>query len=276
MPVEAVKEVGTEPLEPTPMEAGEGERERSTISFPYNDVDDAVNVAKGVHTVGGSSCQWDQLAAHLGQTSTSGTFRLRMLAAKIFGVLTYEKNVVTLTPIGTRICDSTQEQSARAEAFLAVPLYKKVYEQFKGNSLPPTSGLEAVMVTLGVSQKQKERARQVFQRSAKQAGFFGYGNDRLVMPSIKASATAPAVTPDLQPDPDKKKKTKEEEDDEELHPFIRGLLKKLPPADSEWPNDKRAKWLQAAVNIFDLMYTESEDDSKRTITIGFQKDSAKQ
>jgi hypothetical protein len=217
----------------------------------------------------------DQLAAHLGQTSTSGTFRLRMLAAKTFNVLTYEKNIVTLTPIGTRICDSKQEQSARAEAFLAVPLYNKVYEQFKGNSLPPTSGLEAAMVTLGVSQKQKDRARQVFQRSAKQAGFFGYGNDRLVMPSIKASAGAPAVTPDVEPEPDKKKKTKEE-DDEELHPFIRGLLKKLPPPDSEWPNDKRAKWLQAAVNIFDLMYTESEDDSKRTITIGFQKDSAKQ
>src|ERR1700677_1479494 len=159
MPAEAVKEPIAEPVESAPAETVEGERERSTISFPYNDLDDAVNVAKGVHTVGGSSCQWDQLAAQLGQTSTSGTFRLRMLAAKIFGVLTYEKNLVTLTPIGTRICDSKQEQSARAEAFLAVPLYNKVYEQFKGNSLPPTSGLEVAMVTMGVSQKQKERAR---------------------------------------------------------------------------------------------------------------------
>lgn len=274
MPVEAVNESVVEAVEPS--ETGEGERERSTIRFPYADLDDAVTIAKGVHSVGGSSCQWDQLAAHLGQTSTSGTFRARMLAAKTFSVLTYEKNVVTLTPIGTRICDPKQEPAARVEAFLAVPLYIKVYEQFKGNSLPPSTGLEAAMVTLGVAQKQKNTARQVFQRSAKQAGFFGYGNDRLVMPSIRASAASPAVTPDLQPDPDKKKKTKEEEDDEELHPFIRGLLKKLPPADSEWPNDKRAKWLQAAVNIFDLMYTESEDDSKRTITIGFQKDSAKQ
>ncbi len=62
---------------------------------------------------------------------------------------------------------------------------------------------------------------------------------------------------------------------EELPPFIKGLLKKLPPPDTEWPNDKRAKWLEAAVKIFDLMYLDSEDDSKRSITIGFQKDSAK-
>jgi len=276
MPAEAIKE----PIDSTPTEspeAPEGERERSTISFPYNDLDDATTVAKAVHAVGGTSCQWDQLAAKLGMSSTGGTFRLRMLAAKTYGVLSYDKNTVTLTPLGSRLCDTQQEKGARAEAFLAVPLYSKIYELFKGSSLPQNSGLETAMVTAGVAQKQKDKARQVFQRSAKQAGFFEYGTDRLVMPSIRASAAAPAVTPTEPPaDDDTKKKKAKDEDGEELHPFIQGLLKKLPPADSEWPNDKRAKWLQAAVNIFDLMYTESEDDSKRTITIGFQKDSARQ
>lgn len=274
MPAEAIKEsVESKPVDAP--EVVEGERERSTISFPYNDLDDVVNVAKAVHAVGGTSCQWEQLAAKLGQTSTSGTLRLRMLAAKTFGLLTYDKNTVTLTPLGTRVCDPQQEKAARAEAFLAVPLYNKVYEQFKTGSLPPASGLEAAMVTMGVAQKQKDKARQVFQRAAKQAGFFEYGADRLVKPSIKANA-APAVAPAATPaEPEKKKGKDADEDEGELHPFIKGLLRKLPPPDSEWPNDKRAKWLQAAVNIFDLMYTESEDDSRRMITIGFQKDSAK-
>jgi hypothetical protein len=272
MPAEAVKEPVTEPLESAPAEAVEGERERSTISFPYNDLDDAVNVAKGVHAVGGSSCQWDQLAAQLGQTSTSGTFRLRMLAAKIFGVLTYERNVVTLTPIGTRICDSKQEQSARAEAFLAVPLYNKVYEQFKGNSLPPTSGLEAAMVTMGVSQKQKERARQVFQRSAKQAGFFGYGNDRLVMPSIKASA---AVTPAPEEEEEEKSdKKKDRLDSDRKHPLIEGLLQELPPSKSEWTSEERKKWLEMASTIFNVIYKDS-DDSRGSLKVVFEKNSAK-
>jgi hypothetical protein len=271
MPVEAIKE----PVESSAAEATETERERSTISFPYNDLDDAVTVSKAVHAVGGTSCQWDQLAAKLGMSSTSGTFRLRMLAAKTYGVLSYDKNTVTLTTLGSRLCDPQQEKAARAEAFLVVPLYNKIYEDFKGRSLPPTSGLETAIVTMGVAQKQKDKARQVFQRSAKQAGFFEYGVDRLVMPSIKASS-APVVAPIEPEQPDKKKSKEKEDDEEELHPFIKGLLKKLPVPDSEWPNDKRAKWLQAAVNIFDLMYTESEDDSKRTITIGFQKDSARQ
>jgi hypothetical protein len=260
------------PLEATP-EAVEGERERSTISFPYNDLDDVASVAKGVHSVGGSSCQWDQLAAHLGTSSTSGTFRLRMLAAKTFGVLTYEKNIVSLTPIGTRICDAKQEQAARVEAFLAVPLYNKVYEQFKGNSLPPSSGLEAAMVTFGVAPKQKDKARQVFQRAAKQAGFFGYGTDRLVMPSIKASA-ASTPAPEIEPDKTDKKKTETRDDEERKHPLIEGLLKELPEPQTEWTTEDRKKWLEMASTIFNVIYKDS-DDSRGSLKVVVERNSAK-
>src|ERR1700730_4826783 len=150
MPAQAIKEpVEDKPVEPT--EVNEGERGRSTISFPYTDLDDVVKVAKAVHAVGGTSCGWDELAAKLDQSSTSGTFRLRMLAAKTFTVLTYDKGSVTLTSLGSRICDSQQEKAARAEASLAVPLYAKVYEDFKGASLPPISGLESAMVKMGVA-----------------------------------------------------------------------------------------------------------------------------
>ncbi|MGA8733839.1 MAG: hypothetical protein WB558_07960 [Terriglobales bacterium] len=269
MPAEAVKE----PIPVEPAEAAEGERGRSTISFPYNDLDDVVKVAKAVQSVGGTSCHLDELAAKLGAASSnSGTFRLRLLAAKTFTVLNYDKGVVTLTSLGSRICDPQQERAARVEAFLAVPLYAKVYEEFKSGSLPPVSGLENFMVKAGVAEKQKDKARQVFQRSAKQAGFSEYG-DRLVRPSIKASDATPAITPTETPEPEKKK-GKDADDEKELPYFIKGLLEKLPPPDTEWPNDKRAKWLEAMVKIFDLMYTDSEDDSRRSITIGFQKNSA--
>jgi len=148
-----------------------------------------------------------------------------------------------------------------------------VYEEFKSGSLPPNSGLENFMVKGGVAEKQKDAARQVFQRSAKQAGFSEYG-DRLVRPSIKASDAAPTLTPTETPEQPEKKKGKDAGDEKELPYFIKGLLEKLPPPDTEWPNDKRARWLEAMVKIFDLMYTDSEDDSRRSITIGFQKNSA--
>src|SRR5208283_3489681 len=131
---------------------------------------------------------------------------------------------------------------AKAEAFLNVPLYKAVYEQFRNVTLPAVPALDNAMAGMGVAQKQKEKARQVFQRSAAQAGYFALGQNRLVAPAIKNSAATPAfVQPDPPAEDDKKKKRAKDEDGEPLHPFIEGLLKKLPPADSEWPNEKRAK-----------------------------------
>jgi hypothetical protein len=259
-----------------PSSQGDSKRELSTIVFPYQDLEEGIEVAKAVHQLHGSTCQVEQIAAQLEQSPTSSSFKMKVSTAKIFGLVTTGQGSVTLTPLGTRICDPQQDKAARADAFLAVPLYNAVYEQFKSSVLPPSGGLEAALGTLGVAPKQRERARQVLQRSAQEAGFFQFGTNRLVMPAIKANAAAAAAAPVENTERTEKKKGKEAEDDEEeLHPFIQGLLKKLPPADSEWPNEKRAKWLQAAVNIFDLMYTESEDDSKRSITIGFQKDSAK-
>jgi hypothetical protein len=39
-----------------------------------------------------------------------------------------------------------------------------------------------------------------------------------------------------------------------LHPFIQGLLQTLPEPETEWAVSARAKWLQTAANIFDLIY----------------------
>lgn len=254
-------------------QAPDKSRDRSTIEYPYSGLSDAIEIAKAIHELNGMSATTDQIAAHLQSTPTSGTFRTKMATAKMFRVIAGGQGAATLTNIGSRLCDPQQEKLARADAFLAVPLYQAIYEQFKGAALPPAAGLEAAMGTLGVAAKQRERARQVFQRSAQEAGFFQFGTDRLVMPAIKANA-APVITqPHTEQDPDKKKKSKDEDDDE-LHPFIKGLLRKLPQPETEWPVEGRTKWLQAAVTIFDLIYTDS-DDSRRSITIEAKKDSAR-
>jgi hypothetical protein len=254
--------------------ASEAKRELSTISFPYQDLEEAIEIAKAIHELHGSSCQPEQIAAHVQQSPTSSSFKGKVATAKIFGLVTTGSGTVTLTRLGSQIADPQQEKAARVEAFLAVPLYRAVYEQFKGSVLPPTNGLEAAIGTLGVAVKQRERARQILLRSAQEAGFFQFGTDRLVLPAIKASAFVPPSSTTEVPDEIEKKKKSEKEDEEELHPFIKGLLKKLPPPETEWTIEARAKWLQAAINIFDLMYTDS-DDSRRSISIDMKKDSAK-
>lgn len=249
------------------------QREQSTIAFPYLSLNDGIEIVKAVYELHGSSASYEQIAAHLKTTLTSSSFRTRISTAKVFNLISTSQGMVTLTPIGSRICDPQQEQAARADAFLAVPLYNRVYEQFKTTTLPPPTGLESTFGSLGVASKVRERARQVFQRSAQEAGFFQFGKERLVMPAIKANA-APVVTPTQEPQEPERKKKGKDTDEDEYHPFIQGLLKKLPAPDTDWPMDGRAKWLQTAANIFDLMYTDS-DDSRRSISIGFQKDSAK-
>lgn len=254
----------------TPQE--DSTRERSTIAFPYLALDDSVEVAKAIHTVGGQSCQWDQLAAQLQQSATSGGFRMRLQTAKMFGLLTYERGTVTLAPTGARLTDPTQEKAARAEAFLTIPLYKAIYEQFKNSTLPPDSGLETAMVNLGVAAKQKSRARQAFQRSATQAGFFAFGTNKLVMPSIKGSSAPAPIVEDGEEEPEREKKKKREEP--ERHPLIEGLLKELPEAQSEWTTEDRKKWLEMASTIFNVIYKDS-DDSRGSLKVTIEKNSAK-
>ena len=55
------------------------------------------------------------------------------------------------------------------------------------------------------------------------------------------------------------------------HPFIEGLLTALPKNEGPWAIEKQAKWLQAAAQIFGLIY--SDDASVGRIEVKIQKES---
>ena len=181
---------------------GEGEgkdkRHYSTIEFPYANLEDAIAVAQAIFDNSGDRAELSSLYAWLGHQSVmSGAFRQRVSAARMFGLATVDSQSVVLTPLAIKMLDPSTNRQARVEAFLSVPLYRKIYDRFKGRILPKDAGLESEMVSIGVTPKQRERARQVFQRSASQAGFFGYGQDRLVVPNNTslAEAAEPVVEP---------------------------------------------------------------------------------
>lgn len=233
-----------------------GKRERSTIEFPYTGLEDAISVAKGIHdTTGSSPCQHDQLAAAINLSMSSSGYRTRLSAARLFGLIESAGGGLKLTSLGQMIVDDAQARTAKVRAFLNVPLFQKIYEQNRGKQLPPPAALEREMAGLGVAEKQKERARQVFQRSAEVAGFFEMDRSRLIMPA--GTGEAPRVAEKEKPEPENnggggggggpKPPTG-------LHPFIQGLLQTLPAPETEWNAADRAKWLQTAANIFDLIY----------------------
>ncbi len=257
-------------------------RERSTISFPYLDLNDAIVVAKGVHAVGGKNCQQEQLAAQLGIEMNSSKFRVKLNTSRIFGLITYTTDIVFLTEVGLRACDDKTETAARVDAFLTVPLYKRVYQEYKGASLPPLTALENAFIGFGVAQKQAANARQTFFRSAKQAGFLDADPKRLVLPSVKDRAgshetneTISTSSGDSGREESKKKVIRGEDGDgggTVQDTLLLGLIEKLPPPKSDWPNDLRRKWLLMASTIFDSVYTGGDADM---ITVTVQKDSAK-
>ncbi|HZL29041.1 MAG TPA: hypothetical protein VFC39_21120 [Acidobacteriaceae bacterium] len=243
---------------------------RSTIRFPYLDQDDAVAIAKEIFELGGKSCEKSTLAAKLGVSSDGGGFNLRVGTAKMYGFISGEKKTLHLTDLGAKVVEPITEKAARSESFLAVPLYKALFEDWEGKSLPANPGLEGYIERLGVAPKQKDKARQVFQRSAQQAGYFAYGSNRLVRPTAKAlgeTEQKPAPPPPV----DDTKTDAENDGNSRIrgdgggepphkNPFIQGLLSKLPEENSEWSMDARKKWLQLAVSVFDVSYKAATGD----------------
>lgn len=241
-------------------------RGRSTIEFPYLDLLTTLEVAHAVKAVGGTSAEWNQLAVKLQMAPDGGGFRLRIMAAKVFGMVEADRGHVELTDLGIRIVDPQFERPAKVEAFLRVQLFKALYDKLAGQTLPPPAAIERMAEQAGVAPKQKDKARQVFIKSAKQAGMFDLSPDRLAMPpglngqvsapkAVMDAAATPAPTP-VQSIPT-----------ETLHPFVKGLLDKLPPPDTDWAIKDRAKWLTTAANIFDLMYSAPSDEMVIDITV---------
>jgi hypothetical protein len=240
-------------------------RERSTIKFPYGDLDDALEIAGGVQHWG-RSCALDQLAAKLQQTTTSGAFRTKLYSAVTFGVVKTGKGHVTLTPLGQRVVDPTTQADALVEAFLRVPLYKHIFEAFKGNLLPSDAGIEQEMIRAGVSPKVAAKARQAFQRSAQQAGFFRTGLGRLVEPPRGSVGGVTMVEQEAPPPPSPPAADVEDEAVSHLHPLLVGLIKTIPADGEKFPPKKQRQWLEAAKVNFGLIFgTDDDDDLKDLI-----------
>lgn len=233
-------------------------RQRSTIGFPYNNLGDAIEVAQAIHAnVGTGECDDLQLSAWMNLSPKSSGYRIQISAARMFGLIETSSGNHKLSPLGRMIVDPQRERVARAQAFQNVPLYKAIYEKYKGGVLPPAAALERDIIGLGVAEKQTGRARQIFERSAEQGGYLEHGKNRLVMPGVAMR------------DQTADKQDSDEKNDDggkfgggngggggsvDVDPIIAGLLKRLPKSGDAWPEADRKLWLQLLEGSFKLIY----------------------
>lgn len=236
-------------------------RQRSTIGFPYNDLADAIQFAQAVHDhVGHGECDDDQLAAWVDQSPKSSGFRTQISAARMFGVLEADgASKHKLSTLGQKIVDPNQAREAKVHAFLNVQLYKAAYEKYKGTVVPPTAALELDFVRLGVAEKQKDRARAIFNKSAEQAGFFEHGKNRLVQPGIVAKENAASVTEPQKEDTLGGGSGGGDGTALDLDPLLMALLQKIPTKVEEWPPAKRLRWFRTFAMNVSQVYDDDEN-----------------
>lgn len=245
--------------------AAKAPRQQSKVQFPYHDLKDAISITTTVWGRYGGECQVAQLAGALGSKPTSGAFRTKVLSAKMFGLI-QGTAVLTTTPLGMKIVSEATSRQARAEAFLKVELFRGIYDEVTptGGMLPTnTTGLDALIRRLGVVEGQIETARQVFQRSARQAGYLEHGEDRLVAPALGSEppqfkgGQGNGADDDGGGTPDGSGGQNERV---ENHPLMVGLLQSLPKTGVAFPAKARQRWLNAVKVNFDFIYGPAEDE----------------
>src|SRR5689334_4477882 len=85
-------------------------RQRSTIGFPYMDLNAAIQLAKAIHdNVSMGECDDHQLAAWTGQSEKSSSFRVQVYAGRTFGILEGEGSKHKLSELGRAIVDPQRE-----------------------------------------------------------------------------------------------------------------------------------------------------------------------
>ena len=81
-------------------------RQRSTIGFPYMDLDSAVGLANAIYShVALGECDDDQLATWSNQSAKASTFRVQVYTARTFGILEGDGGKHKLAELGYDVHD---------------------------------------------------------------------------------------------------------------------------------------------------------------------------
>jgi len=236
---------------------------RSEIAFPYVNLEDTAEMAKAMQQAGDVPMTRDQLAALINVSSSQSTFKNKIGAARQFGLIAAKDSKLFLQNTGHRIVSDDEQEAriARRDAFQNVELYRQLAEHFRGKPLPPSSGIERAMRNFGVSERQTDKARQIFEKSAIFAGFMTSAKDRIVEPLIipkqviiAKELETPAAIPQVT-----QKLAQQEGAPVLSEALIQGILARMPLLGTDWPARDRVRWLRTFISILDTVYTLPEN-----------------
>ena len=243
----------------------------SGISYPYFDHESSIRVADVIQNVGGGSCAPDFLAAKLEYKSIhSGTYLTRVAAARMFGYMTVSGGNFVVTERARQILSPVMPEdsiNAKVDGFLAVPLFARVFEDFRGKQLPPEVGLKNLFLnTYKIVPDRVTSSLRVFLNSAEQCGFFQNGRDRLIKPTITNAAqpASLAVSPAIEPEPPQPTEKPPRgggggDGGGGVDTAIIGLLRKLPAQGESWTATEQSRFLTAFTHTIQFLYPTGDD-----------------
>lgn len=176
--------------------------------YPNFDLESCLAFARAVKDLGGNACTAEQIGGILGYKNVrAGGFISRVAATRQFGLIATVEGRYRTTQLAETIfypITPEQKRQALSEAFLNVPLYRAIYEEYKGVRLPEALGLDNLLRTKFQipGGDRTALARRVLLDSADQAGFFTATHGQrtnLIDPVMGMASSAPTASPWPQP-----------------------------------------------------------------------------
>jgi len=245
-------------------------RSVSGIASPYWDNDASLKVADIIQNVGGGSCAADFLVSKLGYKSIqSGTYLTRVAAARMFGYVSTAQGKFVVTERALSALQPVMPEdsiNAKADAFLSVPLFAKLYEDFRGRTLPPEVGLRNLFLnSYRILPDRIPDALRVFMNSAAQCGFFDSGRDRLIRPATNSAAAAPQAPPESPTAPQQQEPSAPPDKPRwrdgggdggggGIHSALIGLLRELPKPGESWTTTEQDQFLNAFTGLVKFIF----------------------
>lgn len=256
----------------------------SGVRFPYFDLEKAEAIPRVMHERRGGACDLATLAAELKYSQVSnGAFRTRVSAARMFGLIEGDGDSLRVSGRGRAIVAPVGPDDAaraRVEAFLEVELFRKVYEKYHGQQLPPEVGLKNLFrQDFNVVEDRVAPTVRIFYDSAEHAGFFNVSGNRsrMVKPTFATGQPQDAIVTDPQkaplltgepgtPAPPLPPGSGSGSGGgggggDGIHPAIAGLLRELPAAGTELSKARRTSLIAAFTAMIDFIYPAAHSDA---------------
>lgn len=149
------------------------------IEYTNRTFSSALELAEAIYDCGGSCSM--EVAAHKLNLKVTGSFRALIASASKFGLIQMKSGTVSITDAfkGMHLSyDEKEKQSLYIDAFLKAPLYRKLYTNFKGKTIPVDIFEKMLIKDYGVSGTAGAAASN-FIKGGQQLGFI---KDNQVLP----------------------------------------------------------------------------------------------